>query len=76
MLGELFIVHGVPEHTRSDNGSKFIAKSVQDWIRPIESRSVYIKPCSPWKNGYVDSFDARLREELLNSDIIYVLKEA
>ncbi|WP_238193910.1 IS3 family transposase, partial [Methylobacterium frigidaeris] len=76
VLGELFIVRGVPEHIRSDNGPEFIAKSVQAWIGSIGSRTVYIEPGSPWENGYVESFNARLRDELLNGEIFYTLKEA
>lgn len=76
VLGELFIVRGVPEHIRSDNGPEFIAKSVQAWIGSIGSRTIYIEPGSPWENGYVESFNARLRDELLNGEIFYTLKEA
>ncbi|WP_238263208.1 integrase core domain-containing protein, partial [Methylobacterium mesophilicum] len=63
-------------HIRSDNGPEFIAKSVQAWIGSIGSRTVYIEPGSPWENGYVESFNARLRDELLNGEIFYTLKEA
>jgi putative transposase len=76
VLGELFIVRGVPEHIRSDNGPEFVAKSIQAWIGSIGSRTVYIEPGSPWENGYVESFNARLRDELLNGEIFYTLKEA
>ena len=76
VLGELFIVRGVPEHIRSDNGPEFIAKSVQKWITVVGAKTAYITPGSPWENGYIESFNARLRDELLNGEIFYSLREA
>ena len=76
VLSDLFILRGVPGHIRSDNGPEFIAKSVQAWISGVGARTAYIAPGSPCENGYVESFNARLRDELLNGEIFYTLKEA
>ncbi len=76
VLSDLFILRGVPEHVRSDNGPEFIAKSVQSWIAAIGAKAAYIAPGSPWENGFVESFNARLRDEILNGEIFYTLKEA
>ncbi|MBB2961400.1 transposase InsO family protein [Methylobacterium sp. R2-1] len=76
VLSDLFILRGVPGHFRSDNGPEFIARSVQSWIAAVGSQTAYIAPGSPWANGYVESFNARLRDELLNGKIFYTLKEA
>lgn len=76
VLSDLFILRGVPEHIRSDNGPEFVAKAVQDWIAAVGARTAYIEPGSPWENGYIESFNARLRDELLNGEIFYTLAEA
>jgi putative transposase len=76
VLSDLFILRGVPGHIRSDNGPEFVAKSVQAWIGAVGAKTAYITPGSPWENGYVESFNARLRDELLNSEIFYALREA
>jgi putative transposase len=76
MLSDLFLLRGVPGHIRSDNGPEFVAKAVQDWIAAVGAVTAYIAPGSPWENGYVESFNARLRDELLNGEIFYTLKEA
>ena len=76
VLSDLFILRGVPSYIRSDNGPEFIAQAVQDWIRAVGSKTAYIAPGSPWENGYVESFNARLRDELLNGEIFYSLREA
>ncbi|MCK2056131.1 IS3 family transposase [Methylobacterium sp. 37f] len=76
VLSDLFILRGVPGHIRSDNGPEFVAKAVQAWITAVGSKTAYITPDSPWENGYVESFNARLRDELLNGEIFYTLKEA
>ena len=76
VLSDLFILRGVPAHIRSDNGPEFIAKSVQTWIAGVGAKTAYIAPGSPWENGYVESFNACLRDELLNGEIFYTLKEA
>ncbi len=61
---------------RSDNGPEFIAEAVRKWISDVGAKTAYITPGSPWENGYVESFNARLRDELLNGEIFYTLKEA
>jgi transposase InsO family protein len=66
----------VPDHIRSDNGPEFAAKIVQDWIAAVGAKIAYIEPGSPWENGYIESFNARLRDELLNGEIFYTLREA
>ena len=76
VLSDLFILREVPGHIRSDNGPEFIAKSVRAWITGVGAKTAYITPGSPWENGYVESFNARLRDELLNGEIFYTLKEA
>ena len=76
VLSDLFILRGVPGHIRSDNGSEFIAQAVQDWIKALGAKTAYIAPGSPWENGYVESFNARLRDELLDGEIFYSLREA
>ena len=75
-LSDLFILRGVPEHIRSDNGPEFVAKAVQDWIGAVGAGAAYIAPGSPWENGFVESFNARLRDELLDGEIFYTLREA
>ena len=76
VLTDLFILCGVPKYIRSDNGSVFIAEAVRDWINAVGAKTAYIEPGSPWENGYVESFNARLRDELLNGEVFYTLKEA
>jgi putative transposase len=76
VLSDLFILRGVPTHIRSDNGPEFVAKQVQTWIAAVGAKTAYIVPGSPWENGYVESFNARLRDELLNGEIFYSLREA
>ncbi len=76
VLSDLFILRGVPGHIRSDNGPEFIAQAVQHWITAVGARTAYIAPGSPWENGYVESFNARFRDELLDGEIFYSLREA
>lgn len=76
MLSDLFILHGVPDHIRSDNGSEFVAKAVRQWITAVGTRTAYIEPGSPWENGYCESSNAKLRDELLDGEIFYSLAEA
>ena len=75
-LTDLFILRGPPEFIRSDNGPEFIAKKVRSWIAAVGARTAFIAPGSPWENGYCESFNARFRDELLNGEIFYTLKEA
>jgi putative transposase len=75
-LSVLFILRGAPEHIRSDNGPEFVAQAVQDWIAAVGAKTAYITPGSPWENGFIESFNARLRDELLDGEIFYTLREA
>ena len=76
VLSGLFILRGVPGHIRSDNGPEFVAKAVQEWIGGVGAKTAYIMPGSPWENGFIESFNARLRDELLDGEIFYSLAEA
>ena len=75
-LFELFVSRGVPEHVRSDNGSEFTAKAVRKWLANMGSVTLFIEPGSPWENGYVESFNGKMRDELLNGEIFDTLLEA
>ena len=72
----LFVTRGVPEHIRSDNGSEFTATAVRTWLHKVGVSTLYIEPGSPWENGYIESFNGKLRDELLNGEIFYTLTEA
>ncbi len=76
VLTDLFITKGIPDHIRSDNGSEFTAKSIKLWLAQLGVKTLYIEPGSPWENGYNESFNGRLRDELLNGETFYTLKEA
>lgn len=75
-LAELFKTRGVPKHVRSDNGSEFIASKLRMWFKKLELQPLFITPGSPWENGYIESFNGKLRDELLEREIFYSLKEA
>lgn len=75
-LTELFIWHGVPENIRSDNGAEFTAVAVRNWLDRIGVKTLYIEPGSPWENGYIESFNGKLRDELLNGESFETLLEA
>jgi len=75
-LTYLFVKHGPPEHTRSDNGPEFTSKSVRGLLERIGVKTLFIKPGSPWENGYNESFNGKLRDEVLNREIFYTLREA
>lgn len=75
-ITELFVKHGPPEHIRSDNGSEFTARVVHQWIKRLGVQTLFIEPGSPWENGYNESFNGKFRDELLNGEIFYTLKEA
>lgn len=75
-LGECMLMHGVPEHVRSDNGAEMTARRVQQWLQTLGTRPLFIEPGSPWENGYCESFNGKLRDECLNGEIFYSLKEA
>jgi len=75
-LSDLFIARGVPEHIRSDNGPEFTAELVRVWLERLGVQTLFIEPGSPWENGYVESFNGKLRDELLDREIFYTLAEA
>ena len=75
-LYELFLLRGVPEHIRSDNGPEFTAKAIRKWLNRVGVKTLYIEPGSPWENGYIESFNGKLRDELLNREIFTTLEEA
>ena len=75
-LTDLFVTHGPPEHIRSDNGPEFIAINVREWLGRIGVKTLYIEPGSPWENGYCESLNSKLRDELLNGEIFTTMREA
>ena len=75
-LSDLFLLHGPPEHLRSDNGAEFTATAVREWLDRLEVQTLFIEPGSPWENGYNESFNGKLRDELLNGEIFFTLREA
>ena len=75
-LTELFCKRGVPVHLRSDNGSEFIAAKLRAWLDRLAVKPLFIEPGSPWENGYIESFNGKLRDELLNGEIFYTVQEA
>jgi putative transposase len=75
-LSWLFLFRGIPAHIRSDNGSEFTASKVRDWLARMKVRPLFIEPGSPWENGYIESFNGKLRDELLDREIFYSLREA
>lgn len=75
-MADVMIARGVPEHIRSDNGAEMTAKIVRSWLASVGAKTLYIEPGSPWENGYCESFNGKLRDELLNGEIFYSLKEA
>jgi transposase InsO family protein len=76
VLADLFIMRGIPTHIRSDNGPEFVATALREWIAAVGAKTAYIEPGSPWENGYIESFNGKLRDELLNGEIFYTLNEA
>src|ERR1700675_3884502 len=75
-LGDVSVGGGIPEHIRSDNGPEFIAGELRKWLGKLGTRTLYIEPGSPWENGYCESFNGKLRDECLNGEIFYSLREA
>ena len=75
-LAALFVTHGVPVHIRSDNGPEFTAELIRLWLSALQVETLFIEPGSPWENGYVESFNGKLRDELLDREIFYTLTEA
>ena len=76
IIDRLIQEHGVPQYIRSDNGSEFIERNLRQWLKEKSIDTIYIDPGSPWQNGYVESFNARLREECLNREQLWTLTEA
>lgn len=76
VLSKLFLEKGIPENIRSDNGPEFIATALRNWLEKMKVKTLFIEPGSPWENGYIESFNSRLRDELLNLEIFSTLKEA
>ena len=75
-LADVMVFRGTPEHIRSDNGPEFIAEELRKWLAKVGTGPLYIEPGSPWENGYCESFNGKLRDECLNGEIFYSLKEA
>ena len=75
VLAAAMIEHGIPEYIRSDNGPEFVAKQLRQWLAITGAKTLYIEPGSPWENGYCESFNSKLRDEFLNGEIFYSLKE-
>jgi putative transposase len=75
-LSDLFVRRGVPEHIRSDNGPEFTAKAVKEWLGRVGVTTLYIEPGSPWENGYIESFNGKLTDELLDGEVFDTLLEA
>ena len=76
LLYYLFIIRGIPEHIRSDNGPEFTSRAVRKWLAQLGVKTLFIEPGSPWENGYIESFNGKLRDELLNTEIFTTLVEA
>jgi transposase InsO family protein len=75
VLADAMVMKGIPEHLRSDNGPEFVAKDLRQWLTDTGARTLYIEPGSPWENGYCESFNSKLRDEFLNGEIFYSMKE-
>lgn len=76
LLADLFVRHGVPQHIRSDNGPEFIARKLRRWLKTLQVEPLYIEPGSPWENGYIESFNGKMREQFLKGELFATLKEA
>jgi putative transposase len=74
-LADVMVMKGVPEHIRSDHGPEFVAKDLRKRLADTGAKTLYIEPGSPWENGYCESFNSKLRDEFLNGEIFYSLKE-
>ena len=75
-LFNLFVFRSIPEHIRSDNGPEFTARAVRKWLGRLGVKTLFIEPGSPWENGYIESFNGKMRDELLNREIFTTLEEA
>ena len=76
VFADLMETHGIPEHIRSDNCPEMVAKKLRHWLQRLGTKTIYITPGSPWENGYCESFNGKLRDELLNGELFYTLREA
>jgi transposase InsO family protein len=76
VLADLFLKRGFPKYIRSDNGPEFIARKLQHWLHDLEVQPLFIQPASPWENGYCESFNGKMRFELLNGELFFTLLEA
>lgn len=76
VLAELFLKHGIPAHIRSDNGPEFVAKKLLSWFRTLDVKPLFIEPGSPWENGYIESFNGKMRYQFLDGELFYTLLEA
>jgi transposase InsO family protein len=76
VLADLFVARGVPAHIRSDQGPEFVAEAVKGWIAGVGAATAFIEKASPWENGYVESFNGKLRDELLDCEVFNALREA
>ena len=74
-LTRLMTTRGVPGHIRSDNGPEFTARAIREWLAEVGSKTLYIEPGSPWENGYIESFNGKLRDELLDGEVFYTMTE-
>ena len=74
-LADVMVLKGVPEHLRSDNGPEFVAKDLRKWLAKTGAKTLYIEPGSPWENGYCKRFNSKLRDEFLNGETFYSMKE-
>ena len=75
-LADVMLTRGVPEHIRSDNGPEFTSTAIRAWLKELGIHTLFIEPGSPWENGYNESFNGKFRDELLNGEIFYSVKEA
>jgi transposase InsO family protein len=76
VLAELFAARGAPEHIRPDNGPEFVAGAVREWLGRLGVGALFIEPGSPWENGYCEPFNGKLRDELLDREVLHSLREA
>ena len=76
VLSFLFLTRGTPKYIRSDNGPEFIAVALREWLQKLNVETLFIEPGSPWENGYIESFNGKMRDQFLNGEIFYTLKEA
>jgi putative transposase len=75
-LADVMLLRGIPENRRSDNGPEFVAEELRKWLAKVGTGTLYIEPGSPWEKGYCESFNGKLRDECLNGEIFYSLRDA